>query len=215
MRRYLLVSVALVVLVAHIVWPNRVSVDWPTIALLVILIALVGAPELSKFLPFVKRLKLGQAEIEMQESVQRLHQDVEKAEDSSGKQLFLAITNYARMPTEKEITGSESNILELAAKDKESAVVRLVIEIEKELATLYLKNDLGPEPPKTIREMVNQLAFRKIISPSTAAAIIEFRNVRNQVIHPSQTGMVPQSVLVSAIDSGIRLLRILRASEGS
>jgi hypothetical protein len=214
MRRYLLALLAFAILVAHIVWPNRASVDWPTIALLAILIALIGAPELSKFLPLIKRLKLGEAEIEMQESVQRLHQEVEKAEGSSGKELFLRIINYAYLPSGKGSATSEDSILELASRDKESAVVRLMIELEKELATLYQKNGLGSEPPKTIRELVDQLASRKVLSDSTAAAIIEFRNVRNKIIHPKHSGIIPESVLTSAIDSGIRLLRILRASEG-
>jgi hypothetical protein len=215
MLRYLLALLTLVIFVAHVVWPNRVQIDWPTIALLAIFMALIGAPELSKLLPLVKRFKLGEAEIEMQESVRRLHQEVEKAEDSSGKELFLKIINYAYMPADKGAAASESSILELASRDKESAVVRLVIELEKELATLYQENGLGSEPPKTIREVVNQLVARKIISDSTAAAIIEFRNVRNKVIHPSQSGKVPESVLASTIDSGVRLLRLLRASEGS
>jgi hypothetical protein len=57
----------------------------------------------------------------------------------------------------KEERGTENTILELAAQDKKSAVVRLTIEIEKDLADLYEKNGLGTETPKTIRDLVNQL----------------------------------------------------------
>ena len=78
---------------------------------------------------------------------------------------------------------------------------------------LFQKAGLGANPPKTIREMVNQLVSRKILSPETGAAIIEFRNVRDQAIHPTHTGAIPESVLVSAIDSGIRILRLLRAGK--
>ena len=83
MRRLPLALLVLAILVAHVVLPNRAQVDWPAIALLAILISVVAAPELSKILPLVKRLKLGEAEIEMQESVQRLHEEVEKAEQSN------------------------------------------------------------------------------------------------------------------------------------
>lgn len=210
MRRYLLALLILALVVTHLAWPGRVKLDWPTITLLAMFISLIGARELSRFLPLVKRLKLGEAEIEMQESVQKLHRDVEKAEESTGPQVVPQDIQRADSFVGTGGEGFENNILELASRDKESAVVRLVIEIEKELGVLFQKAGLGSDPPRTIREMVNQLVSQKVLSPETGAAIIEFRNVRNKVIHPTQAGAIPESVLVSSIDSGIRILRLLR-----
>src|SRR5712664_2253749 len=82
--RKTLAGVVFVIAFAHIIFPNRVQIDWPTIVLIGICILLIFAPKLSWILPFVKRIKLGEAEVEMQESTQRLHQDVKRAEGGIG-----------------------------------------------------------------------------------------------------------------------------------
>jgi hypothetical protein len=212
MKRVLVGVLVLGVAVAHSLWPGRVQLDWPTVALLAIFISIVAARELSKFLPMVKRLKLGDAEIELEGAVQKLHEEVEKAEESTGSEMIVEAVRHADS-VEARPGGSEKDILDLASRDKESAVVRLVMEIEKDLGRLFQQANLGARPPRTIREMVGQLVAKGVLSTETGKAIIEFRNVRNQVIHPTQGGAVPESVLVSAIDSGLRILRLLR-SEG-
>jgi hypothetical protein len=194
--RKTLAVVVFVIALAHIIFPNRVQIDWPTIALIGICILLIFAPKLSWILPYVKRIKIGEAEVEMQESIQRLHHDVKKAESAVG------IAGH-------EPGGSEERILDLASRDKESAIVRLAIEIEKELETLYRRADPGTDPPKTIRELVHELESKGVLSPAVGKAIIEFRDVRNRVIHP-RAGQVHAYVLSSALDSGIRILRLLR-----
>jgi uncharacterized protein YutE (UPF0331/DUF86 family) len=195
-QRNLLATLVFVIVVAHILYPSRVQIDWPTIALVGIFILLVFAPKLSWIIPFVKRIKLGEAEVEMQESLQRLHQDVKKAEGAIG------IADH-------EPGGTEEKILELASRDKESAIVRIAIEIEKGLETLFRSASPGTDPPKTIRELVRELELKGVLSPPVAKAIIEFRDVRNRVIHP-RVGQVHAYVLSSALDSGIRILRLLR-----
>jgi hypothetical protein len=197
MRRPFLAVVVSVVLIARFIFPTRVQLDWPTVTLIAVFISLFYTREFAGMIPLIKRLKLGEAEIELQASVQRLHKDVESAEEASHPSVAAL--------------GSEEGILELASRDKESAVVRLAIEIEKELAAKSAINGLAAERSSTIRAMVDRLTSMKVLSPATASAIIEFRNVRNQVIHPAQGHIVSDSVLASAIDSGIRILRILRA----
>jgi uncharacterized protein YutE (UPF0331/DUF86 family) len=215
MGRYLLAITIFIITLLHIFWPSHVQLDWPTITLLAISISLIGARELSKLLPFIKRLKLGEAEIELQETVQRLHKETVEAEEDSAQQVSnhrqtVSVTkDYSR----RESEGSEDIILELASRDKETAVVRVAIEIEKELARLFRAAELGSQPPKSMRSMVDQLAAKGVLPKATAKAIIEFRNVRNKVIHPTHVDAVPESALASSIDSGIRLLRLLRNTE--
>lgn len=178
-------------------------------------ISLIGAREFSKLLPFIKKLKLGEAEIELQETVQRLHKETVEAEEDSAQQVpnHLQTFSVANDHSRRESEGSEDSILELASRDKETAVVRVAIEIEKELARLFRAAQLGSQPPKSMRSMVDQLAANGVLPRATAKAIVEFRNVRNKVIHPTQFDTVPESALASSIDSGIRLLRLLRNTD--
>jgi hypothetical protein len=214
-RQFLAGILVLGLIVAHVGWSTRIPLDWPTIALLGIFLTILATPELSKVLPLIKRFKAGEVEIELEESVQKLHLEVEKAEQSEGILVASRERREKRLTAPQDERGTEDAILTLAAQDKESAVVRLAIEIERELAALYHKKEVASEVPKTIRELVNQLVAKGILSSSTGTAIIEFRDVRNRVIHPTVGGTVPPPVLASAIDSGIRILRILRSAGGT
>src|SRR5690348_15099969 len=138
MRRYIS-ALVLIVAVAHVLSPKHAELDWPTVALIGIVVLLIWSPELAKFFPFVKRLKIGEAEIEMHESVLRLHEDVQKAEE-------LAPQLYIQSNLEAPAAVSEDSILELASRDKESAIVRLGIEIEKGLVTLLQKAGVADTP---------------------------------------------------------------------
>jgi hypothetical protein len=93
--------------------------------------------------------------------------------------------------------------------DKEMALIRIGIEIERILADLERRAGL-PTPSQAIvwsRTMRN-LQQSGLITPQISKALTEFRNVRNQLIHPSG-GEVPEALVTSAVDSGIKLLRLL------
>ncbi len=197
----------------HIFWPSRVQMDWPTIALLAISFAFICGPELSTILPLIKRLRLGEAEIEMQDSVKKLHEEVEEAENAIVGRPEEHAVKWNAYRTWQPGERSERSILALAARDKESALVLLAIEIEKELFSLSQRTGLGDKPPRTIRDAVDQMVSKGIFPAAVGKAIIEFRNVRNKVIHPIRERLVDEAMLTSAIDSGIRILRLLRSGE--
>jgi hypothetical protein len=91
--------------------------------------------------------------------------------------------------------------------DKEMMLVRIGIEIERMLVQL----DHGDSPSKRPiiwSRTVGSLADRGVITPQIAKALVEFRDVRNQLIHPSG-GSVTDALIASAVDSGIKLLRLL------
>jgi hypothetical protein len=106
---------------------------------------------------------------------------------------------------------SESMISDLAAKDKGAALVRLAIEIEKEM--VLLNQSLGLELRRpTWRALIEGLTLKKILEPQLAKALIEFRDVRNKVIHSGLGGPIQDSLLNSTLDNGLQLLRMLKAT---
>jgi len=207
MRRVLFLIVLGAVILSHIIFPTHVQLDWPTFALLAIFVAVLFWPELRGILPTIKKLRIGNTEIETWESVRKLHQDVEKAEGlsvaSTGPTVELRATETA-VPFERV-----RRILTLASKDKEMAILRISTEIEKELTALFQRSGVGQSPPHTIWGTVNILLSKGILPPEFATAIIEFRNVRNKVAHPIRGDSVDESVLTSTIDSGVRILQLL------
>jgi hypothetical protein len=190
--------------IAHSLWPQRLSMDWPSVTLLIAGVFLCFSGHVAAFLPYVKRLKLGQAEIELQEKLGDLSKNVKQLEDAPEK----AIHHASPTTTDVSETSIESTILDIASKDKAAALIRLGIEIEKRLALLCKEANVMPEH-RTWRDSVNTLTRAKILEPRLGSALIEFRDVRNQVIHSGLRAPVQQSMLTRAIDDGLNLLKLL------
>ncbi len=193
---------------AHSVWPQRVSLDWPSTSLLLTGVLLLFSRKVMALLPYIKKLKLGEVEIEIQEKLRDLAATVNQLEESPLKRPH-ASASVGRLTD----TSVEATILDLATKDKSAALVRLAIEIEKEMA-LRCK-ELGIELPRpTWRESVDALSREKVLAPQMARALIEFRDIRNQVIHSGLRGAVQGHLIDRALDNGLQLLRLLKATAG-
>jgi hypothetical protein len=190
--------------IAHSIWPQRISLDWPSVSLLLAGVLLCFARSSMALLPYVKRFKLGEIEIELNEKLTDLASTVRALEESPQRTMQVHLT--ARSITD---TALESTILELAAKDKSAALVRLGIELEKEMAVLCKDVGIVLHRP-TWREAAETLTNKEIIEPPMARALIEFRDIRNQVIHSGLEGPVRESLLDRALDSGLQLLGLLK-----
>lgn len=211
-RKRLLVGLVLVlVVIVHSLVPSRIGLDWPTVALLGVALFLLFAPPLEFLLPFVKTIKIGETEIELRQQATALADSVEKLEESvppvtASEQSAVPLDDrYKRLVN----TNVEAHILDLAVKDKQAALMRLAIEIEKELlilhATIGLRNEYKA---RNFREVVNQLVHRGALGDEMRKGLMEFWSVRNQIAH---SHLSDDSILTSALDSGIRLLRLIKA----
>jgi hypothetical protein len=201
-------SIAGVVLVAwsasHSLWPQHVALDWPSVSLLAAGLLLLFADKLSAMLPHIKRVRIGEAEIELQQKLSGLTAEV--------RQLEVTREGRAKVDRLADVT-TESAILDLAARGAAAALVRLGIEIEREM--LLRCRELGVDLGRpTWPEMIHALTDKKVLSGALGRALIEFRDVRNQVIHAGVRGPVQKEMLTRTIDSGLRLLRLLKAADG-
>jgi hypothetical protein len=210
-KRPLTILILFLFIAAHSLVPSRFGLDWPTVALLGIALALLLAPQLEFLLPFVKTLKIGKTEIELREQTTALAISVEKSEESAPQ---ISESDVSAKPLEDRFkrlvsTDVEAHILDLAAKDKQAALMRLAIEIEKEVlllhGTLGLRNQFKVG---NFRDVVNQLVKHGALSKEMQHGLMEFWNVRNQIAHARLTD---DSILTSALGSGIRLLRLIKA----
>lgn len=218
----------------HAVRPAWVTLDWPAIALLLVGILLLFIP-LENIGSIVESLEIGRTKI-LFRKVKQLDDTVNRA--VSAEVLRVPQPGYVGAGDQKAgISDSDEDVKEnpagrdapfgkwlssdnpradqhmqlLLQTDKQMALIRIGIEIERALTRLI--------NPKTLNraiiwsQAIRQLESQGTITPEVAEATIEFRNVRNQIIHPSG-GPVPDGVVVSAIDSGRKLLDILTNIEG-
>jgi Sec-independent protein translocase protein TatA len=196
-----LVAVLLIVAGAlHAFKPQWLMLDWPSIALILVGVLLLFFP-LDEIGEVIESLEIGKTKI-LFRKVKRLDESVNNAEMQEATTPKPALRAYG----EDEI---DQQIQMLLSADKEMALVKIGVELERILAELYQKagGDI-PRTRMTWRQALEFLESKGEISRATARACIEFRNVRNQLIH-SSGGRVPDSVVTSAVDSGIKLLRIL------
>jgi hypothetical protein len=203
----------LVVVCAHVIFPSKVVLDWEAVSLLCVAVILMFVPHLELFLPFVKSIKIGEAQIELRERAAKLAGAIEKLEEKLPEATANARDEGPIVGVEqlKQLvdTDFESHILDLAAKDKPAALMRLAVEIEKELLILQgalgLRNESGA---RGFREVVKQLSDRGTIGPDLRKGLLEFRSVRNKIAH---SGIYDKAAVNSALDSGLRLLRLIKA----
>jgi hypothetical protein len=212
-RRYGLAGLLFVFAGIHAMYPAKVTVDWPTVALLAIALAVCFMPQLRAFIPHVKSLKVGSAQIEMRELTTNLAESVTKTEESIPPIEVSGISEASKENQLKRLanTDIEAHIADLSAKDKQAALLRLSVELEKELLVLHgelgLRNDA--KGILSFRELVVHLRKFGAINAETERSLLEFRTVRNEIAHAVTA--YSSAILTSAIDSGIRLLRVIRA----
>lgn len=195
----------------HAIWPQKVSADWPTVALLTLGVALLFRHRISAVLPYIKRLKLGEAEIEMREKLEYLRANVAKLEEKVPPKTVVNVPAPGPGGAGEKEESLQTRILELAVKDRDAALIRLSVEIERQLALLSQKAGLK-ETSATWRKTVDALLQADVIEPTLAKAIIEFRDVRNQVIHSGLRGPVKREIITRAIDDGLIILQYLKAT---
>jgi hypothetical protein len=206
--------------IAHGLFPQKFVIDWPGAVLFLLGITLLLLPLIKRLLPFVESVEVGNTKLK----IRKLDQSVTEAEveaeteaeqgggsHSAARNRFTTLEMvYSDIPPGS--ISIEAKVLDLAVKDKYSALLRLGIEVEKELANLQRAAG-GDIPSKGISwsAAIRDLHAKGLISDAISQALFEFRDVRNRVIHATREGSVSEQLASSAIDSGLRLYRLLSA----
>ncbi len=191
--------------IVYLVAPDKYHLDWQTIALLSGLMFLFFLPELSRFPAYIARVKVKDWEFVF--NVKQLDNAVKAAEETSPTP---GQTAGASVPAPN--TKIEEDIIAIGSRDKRSALVRLALEIEKEVASLYEASSLKEtKPTENLRVMRRALRDYSIIPREVSNATREFWKVRDKVLHPEGGGSgISEVALASTIDSGLRILRLLK-----
>ena len=171
--------------------------------------------EIADLLKRVKRGKFLGQELELGESLDKLNESalvaaaeveklpvaVETTPDDEKKLL-----SVASQADEDEI----KTILELAQTSPKLALISLAIEIEKELREIiYCQGPAGEFRNFTFSLALKILENRGILPSQTIAALREFQNVRNQIVHGR--AVASSDDILRAIDSGVIILKTLKA----
>lgn len=198
--------------ILHALKPQVVTLDWPEVVVIAIGIILVVVP-LDNIGTVIESLEWGKTKILFRE-VRRLDETVTSAEREAIATSGLSTEGPVPPQTSEhplKDSSSEWNkkIESLLSTDREMALIRIGVEIERMLEELEGRD--GTRTPSSgivWSRTMRDLQVNGIITPQTVTALTNFRNVRNQLIHPSG-GRVAESLVISTVDSGIKLLRLL------
>ena len=208
-KQRVVAGVLVLVGVVHAAAPHHFVIDWPSVALIFGGAFVVFVP-LDRIGSLIKSFKFGGAEVVLRK-VKDLDDSVKAAEIEEGER---KIDVHASAVPQLESEGAsnlaiDDRIQALLSTDKEMALMRVALEIQKLLTKLYVSAG-GQVPRNGIvwRTTLDFLVEKDVIKPATANACLGFRNVRNELIHSSGAPL-PDAVIASALDSGISLIKLL------
>ncbi|HUJ28076.1 MAG TPA: hypothetical protein VLW85_18775 [Myxococcales bacterium] len=194
-KRMLIALVCLGFAVLRIVFPDA-QVDAVSVWLLAIAAAMFVLPEVQSVLPYIKRLRVGDTEIEL---VERLQREVARATESVAEKKLAA-------------DDSADELLREAGRSPEAALLLLSSKLEQKVRQRLMEAGMGEAQtlmslPKLIELGVN----RGLFSRSLDSAIQDFWQTRNAIAH-GRAFNVPDSTLYSLISLGTQLLRAVSAA---
>lgn len=203
-KRIVIILVCLILVVLGLAFPAIELTDniiW-LIGIAALMYVLPEIKSLTHLLKFIKRLKIGAAELELRESIKDLEKVVERVQETED----LDLTRKSDVIPEIEM------ILEESSKDPRAALLLLSAKIEQQLK--HRLREAGIHTKKYI-SMVNQVKLgveQQIFPPSFLPAFMDFWAIRNKVAHGAAFD-VDDAYIFSLISLGTKLLEIASTSK--
>lgn len=167
------------------------TVDSVSVWLLGIAAAMFVLPELQTVLPYIKRLRVGDTEIELVEKLQR---EVAKATESVANR-------------ELPANGATDELLREAGRSPEAALLLLSSKLEQQVRQRLMEAGM-PEAQTMLPlpKLLERGVERGLFSQSVLSAIRDFWQARNAIAH-GRAFDVQNSTLYSLISLGTELLQ--------
>jgi hypothetical protein len=199
-KRWLIIITCLGLVTVRLIWP-QIQFDAVTIWLIVIAAFFLIIPEPRVFFPYIKRVKLWEAEIELKEEIKELGREVDKAQESVDKNPELEVA--------ENLTPEVEEVLRQASKDPRAAFLLLSAKIDhfvrKRLEEAGLnQGNRVVSAPRAIKMGVEAGLFPKEVESS----FNDFWAVRNKVAHDAAFDVDDKTIL-ALISLGTVILTLL------
>lgn len=158
----------------------------------------------------IKKGKFFGQEVELSEELIKLHQTAaEASEEVASLPVDTDANNEVDAPVEQARDNSINNIIKEAARSPKTALILLASEVEKEAKqTLASIGKLEGRRQLPISQIVDELDSHYGLPKHVASSLRQFWGTRNKIIHGGDT---EEGNILSAIDSGVTILKTLRA----
>jgi len=198
-KRWVIVLFCVTLIVARYIFPN-VQIDTTTVWLVAIAAIAFLLPEISSFTPYIKRVKIGDTEVELKQHKPKQPQKEQKPQ-------------HTKTPTKKNTSPNKKktkveSVIEKALSDPRATLLLLSSRIEAELRNRLTESGVNVERIYSLRELSRLAVEKKILSSESASALNDFATVRNKVAH-GEAFDVEDYVIYSLISLGTKLLQII------
>jgi uncharacterized protein YutE (UPF0331/DUF86 family) len=191
--RYLLVVICFALIIIRVLIPE-VNFDQLSLYLLIIAAVLLLFPYINEWISNIRKLKIGNYEVEIDNAVNKLDRDTSKLEESIKKE-----NKYP------ELSNDFKKLLAEASTDPRGALLIIAIEIESTVRKLAEKADIRFG---STTKLVMELSKSKIIDERIPPIFKDFWNVRNRIIH-SSSEKISESIIYELTYLGYRILSLL------
>ncbi len=206
-KRWAIVVLCLTLIVMRYFHPN-IQLDSTTVWLVAIAGIAALLPELSSFAPYIKRLKIGDTEVELKEEIAKLGSEVEKAQVAESRK---PAKTTSQKQGKKKPSANTQAIIEKALANPRATLLVLSAAIEQELRSKLIQAGVEVERAVGLHTLSRLAVEHHILPRDSATALDEFYVVRNKVAH-GEAFDVEDSVLYSLISIGANLLQLIRVS---
>jgi hypothetical protein len=174
-KRWLIIFVCIGLIVARIIRPN-IQVDVITIWLVAITAIMFLMPEIRSITPYIKRIKVGDTEIELKEQikeeVKELGKEVDHVQDT--------VTNKAEREIPRELMPDINEVLQTLSISSRAALLLLSSKIEQQVNKRLVEAGLKSEDKYfSFRSAVLKGVQAGLFPEEISSSFLEFINVRH------------------------------------
>lgn len=215
-KRWTMIVICLGFAGVRLIRPD-LKVDVITIWLLVIAMVFFLLPELRAVTPYIKRIRVGDTEIELKDQIKDLGKQIERAEEAVASkpepaQGAAELRDEADRKAQQKTTSSDiEEIARVLSTSPRAALLLLSAKLEQQVNRRLEEAGVGGRARNisTIRAVAAGVDAG-IFPPEILSAFRDFWSVRNRVAHGAAPD-VNDETITSLVGAGLDLLRILTA----
>lgn len=195
--RYVIIVICFLLVGLRILIP-KINFDLLSIYLLIIAAVLLLFPYINEWISNIRKLKIGNYEIEIGSAVNKLEKETSNFEES--------IKDRKKYP---ELPENFKKLLADASAEPRGALLIVAIEIESVVRELAKKNHINFG---STMKLANELSEKKVINEEILPIFKDFWNIRNMVVHGLHE-RINENTIYELTYLGFRILNLLLLSK--
>lgn len=192
-------TICMLIVFVRFIYPGLMF-DIHSVYLILIAMLCILVPDLAKLITRIRRIKIGDKEIDLGEEIDRV---AEKAE-----RLEIEVSS----PNNQEFERSEQEPpphLERYLRDPRGGLIAIAVDIEERVQKLVqMQNPAESRRYISPVRGVEYLASQGLVSEELPTLMRDFWTVRNRAVHTSQI-QVTEADILRLVDLGVRILDLL------